>query len=1224
MTLLSAFKALLYQYSGQEDICIGTPIAGRQQHETEELIGFFVNTLAIRSHVDGNAPFTGLLQQVRSSMLEAYEHQEVPFEKIVDEVVKERDMSRNPLFQVMFVLRNTPDIPELKLGEVTLSIKSYGHTTALFDLQFFITETSTGLECVIEYNTSLYKAETIDRMQHHFVALLNTIIKTPQQKIGSLSILSQAEENQILIEFNNTQVDYPAEKNLVDLFEEQVERTPEATAVVFESSSLTYKQLNEKSNQLAWYLQRKGIVSETLVPICLERSLDMIVSILAVLKAGGAYVPIDPEYPLERINYMLNDTGASLVITGTVSINKLPVNNGLELVEIENIWPELLDQPKVNVKALIKPSHLAYVIYTSGSTGKPKGVMNEHRGIVNRLLWAQDYFTLSAADAVLQKTTFSFDVSVWELLWPLLTGARLVFAKPEGHKDTQYLKKIIQHHSITMVHFVPSMLEVFLADVNEGWSTTLKKVLCSGEALKPPQVVAFQTKLPNVELHNLYGPTEAAIDVSCWSVKEVITPSQVIPIGKPVANTMLYVLNNQNELLPVGVTGEIHIGGVQVARGYLNKEALTQEKFITNPFGKDGTRLYKTGDLGKWLPDGNIEYIGRKDDQVKIRGFRVELGEVEKALNEIEYVDNSCVIHKHNSSIGNRLVSYFIPSVSTLKEKESLLSQKLVASWQKLYELEYASTDAVENIDHEFNIVGWNDSFTGLPIPATQMRDWLNDIVGVILAGQPTNVLEIGSGTGLIYYQLAGKINKYIGTDFSATSINQIKNRISLGLKNYGNTELKVAAAHEVTLNEHEEVDTIIINSVVQYFPGEDYINGVIGNCVSLLKDNGRIIIGDVRDNRLLELFRGRLQLEKLQHSVSIKEFNWEVQQDVLKEEELCFSPAYFYNLQSLYPQISHVDIQWKHAEYSNELSRYRYTVIIHVGSNNTTMEPEWQSWAEVAGRQNIFSQINNGDDIIALRDFSNPRLKKEIELSKALEDKMVTNIGDIIAYVDGSADENEENAQLFAMAKAKGYQYKMYVDEDPLKVNLLFELHPSGNFVNQPFNKHKVLENAQLTNTPLFNEISLQLQKEIKLLLQQRLPDYMIPAEMHALQHLPLTANGKVDRKFLSLREAKGTANHLNFQPAVTDIEKILVSIWQQLLGLDRIGVTDNFFELGGHSLLAIRLISAIRDEWNVELLAKDIFMYPNIYELGKYIKIQSNVYTLEDDATEFETITL
>jgi amino acid adenylation domain-containing protein len=664
MTLLAAFKVLLYRYSGQEDICIGSPVAGRTQQELEGLVGFFINTLALRSDLHGNPSFTALLQQVKETTLSAYEHQEVPFEKIVEKVMKVRDLSRTPLFQVMFVMQNLPGSPALRLGDAQLSEEAIEHSTAQLDLSVSIQEDADGLSGGIVYCADLFDAATIDRMMLHFEQLLESIVAAPATAISELAILAPAETQQLLTAFNDTHRAYPKDKTLIDLFAAQVKRTPEAVALVFENQQLTYRELDDRSNQLAHYLIGKGVRAETLVPVCLERSFEMLVGIWGILKAGGAYVPVDPEYPADRIRFMLSDINADLVLTTATHIRLLEgIAGNKNIIALDTQWADISKEPISPVKTVVQPQQLAYVIYTSGSTGTPKGAMNEHRGVVNRLLWAQEYFALDSHDVVLQKTTFCFDVSVWELLWPSLVGAKLVLASPGGQKEVGYLKNIIAQHSITTLHFVPSMLDIFLENVTAGECTGLHTVICSGEALRPPQVLAFREKLPGAELYNLYGPTEAAIDVTYWHAARNNDDIKMVPIGKPVANTQLYVLDKSGNPVPLGGAGELHIGGVQVARGYLNRPELTAEKFVADTFHPEaGSRLYKTGDLVRWLPDGNLEYLGRIDDQVKIRGYRIELGEIENVLQGCEGVSQAVVVAQQSVDTGSyRLIGYVVP-----------------------------------------------------------------------------------------------------------------------------------------------------------------------------------------------------------------------------------------------------------------------------------------------------------------------------------------------------------------------------------------------------------------------------------------------------------------------------------------------------------------------------------------------------------------------------------
>ena len=661
MTLLAAYKLLLSRYSGQQDICVGTPIANRTQKEMEGMIGFFVNTLALRTEVKEDASFQALLQAVKQTTLGAYDHQQIPFENVVERVVKTRDMSMTPLFQTLFVLQNIQDAGNIEMDGLTLSTyEEQGQETSKFDLTMTIGEVGGTYVVNVNYCTDLFRQETIERMMAHFQKLLTAAVATPSIQLSDLTTLSNEEQRKLLEDFNDTVVSYPVEKTVIDLIEEQVTKTPEATAIVYEGTTLSFQELNERANQLAGYLTDQGIRPDDLVGICINRSLEMIVGILGILKAGGAYLPIDPDYPQSRIEYMLEDSGVKVVLSAADCSSVFTEKEALDIVLLDSEWDQkITDRPVKRRKRVAGPENLAYVIYTSGSTGKPKGVMNAHKGILNRLLWTQETYELSSDDVVLQKTTFSFDVSVWELLWPLIAGSKLVFARPGGQSDVAYLKELIEAEQVTTLHFVPSMLSVFLAGISKGDGSSIRRVLCSGEALTTEHVRAFRALFPAVRFDNLYGPTEAAIDVSSWSVPEDVSATAIVPIGRPVSNTSLYVLDDQLSLVPLGVVGELCIGGDQLALGYLNKDSLTKEKFVANPF-KSGDRLYKTGDLARWLPDGAVEYMGRKDNQVKVRGYRIELGEIENAISLISGVHQSCVMVSSDGQGDQRLVGYVV------------------------------------------------------------------------------------------------------------------------------------------------------------------------------------------------------------------------------------------------------------------------------------------------------------------------------------------------------------------------------------------------------------------------------------------------------------------------------------------------------------------------------------------------------------------------------------
>ncbi|HEY0603974.1 MAG TPA: amino acid adenylation domain-containing protein [Herpetosiphonaceae bacterium] len=668
MTLLAAFNVLLYRYASQTDLVVGTPIANRAKLEVERVIGYFLNTLLIRSDLSGNPTFSELVERVRSTCLEAYAHQDLHFEKLVQELRPQRDNNRNPFFTVMFVLNQNYPTPDVHVGDLTASYMPIPRDVARFDLIMYYFESPSGDAVQLNYNTDIFDHSSMTRMLEHFMTLLEHVVQHPAQHIDQLPLMQPWEQERVLSTWNETHQSYPGERCLHELLEAQAAQTPNGIALRYGEESLTYAALNARANQLAHHLQTLGVGPETLVGICLDRSIKLVVGLLAILKAGGAYVPLDPGYPAERLGFMLEDTQAPVVITEQRFHALLPSDTA-QLLDLDSAWATIAAYPQTAPDSPTTADNLAYVIYTSGSTGQPKGAMNTHRAIVNRLLWMQDEYQLTAEDRVMQKTPFSFDVSVWEFFWPLITGATLVVARPEGHKDPAYLVDLIASQGITTLHFVPPMLQVFLQEPSLDRCRTLKRVICSGEALPFDLQTRFFERL-DCELHNLYGPTEAAVDVTYWHCDRAST-LPTVPIGRPVANTEIYLLDRQLQPVPIGVPGELYIGGVQLARGYLNRPALTAEKFIPDPFsGEAGARLYRTGDLARFLPDGAIEYLNRLDHQVKIRGFRIELGEIEAVLRQHPHIRDAAVVARADGAQPDKqLIAYVVPDAQQPAEQ---------------------------------------------------------------------------------------------------------------------------------------------------------------------------------------------------------------------------------------------------------------------------------------------------------------------------------------------------------------------------------------------------------------------------------------------------------------------------------------------------------------------------------------------------------------------------
>ncbi|KYC36593.1 non-ribosomal peptide synthetase [Scytonema hofmannii PCC 7110] len=670
--LLAAFNVLLYKYTYQNDIVVGTDIANRNRVETEGLIGFLINTLVLRTNLSGNPTFRSLLSRVREVTLGAYDHQDLSFDKLVDVLNPERNLSQMvPLFQVKFDLQSA-QVEPLELLDLTVTPLVLDNGTAKFELRFNLQETNRGIKGLVEYSTDLFDATTINRMVKHFQTLLEGIIANPEQRLSELPLLTEPEQQTLLVEWNNTQINY-SQQCIHQLFEAQVECTPDATAVVFEDEQLTYRELNARANQLAHYLRKLGVEPEVLVGICVERSLDMVIGLLGILKAGGAYVPLDPTYPQERLAFILENAQVQVLLTQAQLMEAIPQHKA-KVVCIDTDWLSIAQHSKENAVTQVTANNLAYVIYTSGSTGKPKGVQIPHGALNNFLHAMRQTPGLTELDTLLAVTTYSFDIAALELFLPIIVGACLVVTSREVASDGTQLSAKLTHSNATVMQATPATWQLLLA---AGWAGNHQlKILCGGEAL--PKHLANELLNRHDSVWNMYGPTETTI----WSAACLVkTDSTVAPISHPIANTQFYILDQHAQLVPVGVPGELHIGGDGLARGYLNRPELTAEKFIPNPFNnKSASRLYKTGDLARYLPNGEIEYIGRIDHQVKVRGFRIELGEIEALISQHPAVRETVVDVREDSASSQRLVAYAVlhtEQTLTITELRVFLESKL-------------------------------------------------------------------------------------------------------------------------------------------------------------------------------------------------------------------------------------------------------------------------------------------------------------------------------------------------------------------------------------------------------------------------------------------------------------------------------------------------------------------------------------------------------------------
>src|SRR5689334_5684573 len=768
MTLLAAFNVLLFRYTGEQDIVVGSPIAGRNRIETEPLIGFFVNSLALRTDLSGNPTFRELVGRVKEVAVSAYAHQDLPFEKLVEELNPARDVSQTPVFQVMFGLQNAPrataDLHNLTVRRIPTEVR-----TAKFDLTLLISDTANGLSGWFEYNADLFEASTIERLTNHFENLLASAAATPDVSIAALPILGAQEQQQILLDWNNTETSYPREQCIQELFEEQVRRSPDAVALVFNDQRLTYDALNKRANQLAQHLKKQGVGPEVIVGLALDRSVEMIVGLLAILKAGGAYLPLDPSYPRERLAFMVEQTNAGIILTQKHLLDRLPASQArvIALDGEPGDWELEDEQNPVSTSA---SENLAYVIYTSGSTGKPKGVSVTHQNVV-RLVKETNYARFASDEVFLQFAPVTFDAATFEIWGALLNGARLVVTAP-GIESLANLGDTIQRHKVTTLWLTAGL---FHQMVDSGLEKLqgVRQLLAGGDVLSVPHVETAARKLAGCQVINGYGPTENTTFTCCERVK-ANSLAHTVPIGTPVANTEVNVLSSDMQLVPVGVAGELFIGGDGLARGYLDAADATAEKFVPNPFPrKPGERLYRTGDQVRYRSDGSIEFLGRLDQQVKIRGYRIELGEIELALSQHPAVQD-CVVTTQTSKLGERrLAAFVVPVAGKTARNEDLkkfLNEKLpeymvpsfigIVEQLPLTENGKIDRDALTNIDE------LNSKDNVFVAPETEVERklaaaWMK-VLGVEQVGLHDNFFDLG-GYSLLAVKLVNEIDKELG-----------------------------------------------------------------------------------------------------------------------------------------------------------------------------------------------------------------------------------------------------------------------------------------------------------------------------------------------------------------------------------------------------------------------------------------------------------------------------
>lgn len=999
----------------------------------------------------------------------------------------------------------------------------------------------------------------------------------------------------------------PADQCIHEIFSAQAQQRPSAVAIQFEDQRVTYAELERRSNQLAHHLRKFGVGPNIYVTVLMGRSVELIVSLLGILKAGGAYAPLDPSYPATRLVYMMEDTNAPVLLAQACLQDQLP-HHDAKVVCIDDDWKTIAHEPDTCPPVEGGPDDLAYVNYTSGSTGQPKGVELVHRG-VTRLVKNTNFADLNSNETFLHLAPITFDASTFEIWGCLLNGAKLVVF-PEHIPTFNELGQFIQRHSITTLWLTAGLFHK-MVEHNLGGLRGLHQLLTGGDVVSVQHAKKYLKEADNGCLINGYGPTENTTFTTCFTMTEESQIGSTVPIGSPIANTAVYVLDDNLRPVAAGEEGELYTGGAGLARGYLNQPELTREKFISNPFNPTpGERLYKTGDLVRYLPNGDIEFLGRTDDQVKIRGKRIELEEIRSVMRRHPAVRDAVVVARREKD-EKYLAAYAVPGACRDQYHQATSEhEKHVSNWQGLYDQLYDTSVTVE--DPSFNIVGWNSSYTGEPIPPEEMQEWVNNTVEQVMRLNPRRVLEIGCGTGLLLFRIAPNCNEYVATDLSPVVIRNIEMTLATQTESLPQVRLLARPAHDFDDIEIEAYDTIILNSVVQYFPTIDYLRDVLESAIECVSPDGFVFIGDLRSLPLLKSFHAAVELDNVAAETSCELLKQRIRTGVLEEDELVIDPAFFAVLKLHIPKIRHVEICPKRGRAQNEMTQFRYDVVLHMSRNPVPIvQPVWQDWQQAAftleklrrtlenaaGEVVAFSNISNAQvcDWVAAVDClpmlsGTSTVKELLEWLKADNDNLgvtpedICGLGALLCYNVQTSWANSDATGAFDAVFYPNCQ-TLSVFEFPAPT--IDDTRPWTDYATEPAQGH-----AARTLIP-----------ELKNLVEKSLPDYMAPSYFVLLDAMPLNSNGKIDHKFLPKPNIELDRNYDQYVAPRDALEQSLADIWQDTLGIKRIGIHDDFFHLGGSSLQAAELFLKIGARFKRDLPLAILAKNPTIKALSEVL---------------------
>ncbi|CAM5357910.1 amino acid adenylation domain-containing protein [Streptomyces chartreusis] len=1164
-TLLQGVWAiLLARLTGRTDVVFGTTVAGRPTElpGVESMIGLFINTLPVRVGLDGAQPLLAMLTDLQERQVALMSHQHLGLTEI------QRLAGPAATFDTLVVYENYPRPPLGSDDPDALSVRPAGtpEDAGHYPLTLVAVLEDERVRGDLVYRPDAFERAEVDELLAALVRVLEQLVADPSARVGRLDVTGPAERDLVLREWNDTTTADRPRAALPELFAAQAARTPGNTALIGAGREVTYAELERESGRLATHLRYLGVAAETRVALLVERSVEMVVALLGVSRAGGTFVPVDPAHPADRIAYLLGDAAPPVLLCTARTRATVPADYPGRIVVLD----ELDDSaPTAEPFAAVPPEQAAYVIYTSGSTGAPKGVVVPHAGLGNLAAAQIDRFAVGPDARVLQLASLGFDAAVSELLMALLSGAAAVVAPAETLPPQVSLTEALRHWDVTHVTVPPSALAT-ADELPDG----LRTLVVAGEACPPALADRWAG---GRRMINAYGPTETTV---CASMSPPLAPgADVVPIGRPIANGRTYVLDPFLRPVPPGVTGELYVAGAGLARGYLGRGGLTATRFVPDPF-TPGERMYRTGDLARWTQDGLLVFAGRADAQVKVRGHRIEPGEVEAVLAEHPGVAQAAVVAREDTPGERRLIGYVVPDVAD-RGRDERIARDQVGEWQVLYDSVHA-----EHTEAEFgeNFAGWNSSYDGQPIPLAEMREWRERTVDRIRALRPRRVLEIGVGTGLLLSRLAGECEEYWGTDFSAPVVAELRRHVERDPELAARVRLRVQAADETDGLPAGHFDTVVLNSVVQYFPNADYLRGVLEWALRLVVPGGAVFVGDVRNHRLLRPFATAVETARAADQ-DVFTLRRAVEQNLTIEKELLVDPEFFAALGTGLPEAAGADIRLKRATHHNELSRHRYDVVLRrTGTTALTVaDAPRLTWTEAGDLTGLAHHLTSAHpDRLRLTGVPNSRVAHEVALARALDEGVPLPVEETVTGPDVE--------ELYELGDRLGYWVGVTwsaTAPDEVDAVLVRTALTASAAVVDVYTPARVPPTA-VTNDPAAGRGTGALLAELREHVERRLPAYMVPTAFVPMDRLPLTPNGKLDRRALPAPDFAGRAGGRDPR---TPAEALLCRLFAEVLGLERVGADDSFFALGGDSITSMQLASRARRE-GVVLTPRQVFV--------------------------------